>query len=313
MKLGVQVPHFGPHAGVEGIEAIAGLAEEIGLDSVWASDHVVFPGKTNSAYPHSSSGLPVENMSPFFEVLTTLSYVAAKTNTVRLGTSVLIAGLRNPVLSGKMISSLDVLSGGRLTLGLGAGWLEAEFEMLEGVEFKRRGSALEEIVAIWRTLWAGGRPEFSGEFFELEEMVFDPLPSQRPGPPIWIGGNSKRALRRAARIGDGWHAARVGPAEFGELVGALNEEVEAAGRQPAEVEPSLTAMFRITDEPIDVDRLRDLVGSPELIAEQLQRYGEAGAGTVVLGLDPRHDLDQHRRTMAALAEQVLPALGAAAG
>jgi probable F420-dependent oxidoreductase len=309
VKLGVQVPHFGPNAGAAAIDEVARIAEDIGLDSLWVSDHVVFPSAGNSSYPHSSKGLPVENLSPFFEAITTLAYLAGTTRTARLGTSILLPGMRQPVLAAKMLASIDALSGGRLVLGLGAGWLEAEFALLEGVEFKRRGAALEEIVAIWRTLWSNRTASFEGEFFQFDEMIFDPLPAQSGGPPIWIGGNSKAAIRRAARIGDGWHAARVAPAELSELVTLLGEEAETHGRSLAEVEPSVTVVYRTGDDEIDPERLRDLVGGPELIAEQIGRYAEAGAETIVLGLDPRHDLDQHRRDLAVLAEEILPRLG----
>lgn len=306
MRIGVQVPHFGPNADPEGISQIAAQAESQGLDSVWVSDHVVFPGTNNSAYPHSDKGLPVENMSPFFEALTTLSYVAGQTQRVRLGTSVLLPGLRHPVLSAKMLATLDALSGGRLVLGVGAGWLEAEFALLDAPPFAQRGSVLEEVIEVWRELWSHRRASFRGRYFNFEELVFDPPPAQRPRPPIWIGGNSDTALRRAARVGDGWHAARLSPEEYRARVAQLEAEVLAAGRSSDEVEPSLTCMFRLSDERIDPQRLRDLVGGPELIAAQLRRYHEAGARTVVLGLDPRLRLDDHERTLDLLRTEILP-------
>jgi probable F420-dependent oxidoreductase len=308
MKLGVQVPHFGPNASPEGVLEVARRAEEMELDAVWVSDHVVFPTAANSSYPHSSKGLPTANLSPIFEALTTLSFLAGATSSVRLGTSILLPALRQPVLAAKMLASLDVLCGGRLVLGVGAGWLEAEFELLGVSDFDRRGRLLDETINVWRTLWADRSPSFEGDFFRFEEMIFDPLPAQRPGPPIWVGGHSPPALRRAARIGDGWHAARVGPAEFAELVGRLREELAAVDRPADAVVPSLTCVFRPADEEIDVGRLRDLVGPPALIAEQIGRYGEAGCEEIVLGLDPRGTRDDHRRALDALAAEILPAV-----
>lgn len=308
MKIGVQVPHFGPNASPEEVLEVARRAEEMDLDALWVSDHVVFPTAANSSYPHSAKGLPVENLSPMYEALTTLSFIAGTTTRIRLGTSILLPALRQPVLAAKMLASLDVLSGGRLVLGVGAGWLEAEFKLLGIEEFDRRGRLLDETIAIWRTLWADRKPSFEGEFFSFEEMVFDPLPQQRPGPPIWIGGHSPPALRRAARIGDGWHAARVGPAEFAELVARLREERAAVGRPEDAVVPSLTCVFRPGDADIDVSRLRDLIGPPQLIVEQLGRYAEAGCEEVVLGLDPRNDAEANSRALDALGESILPAL-----
>jgi len=306
MRIGVQVPHFGPNANPDGISRIAAQAESQGLHSVWVSDHVVFPGTTNSAYPHSNKGLPTENLSPFFEALTTLSFVAGQTEHVRLGTSVLLPSLRHPVLSAKMLSTLDALSGGRLVLGVGAGWLEAEFELLDAPSFAERGTVLEEVLEIWQALWSHRRASFRGRYFTFEEMIFDPPPAQKPRPPIWIGGNSEIALRRAARVGDGWHGARLSPDEYRERVTKLTAEIVAAGREPDEVEPSLTCMFRLSDEQIDPARLRDLVGGPELVAAQLRRYDAAGAGTVVLGLDPRLQVDDHERTLGLLQTEILP-------
>lgn len=306
MRIGVQVPHFGPNADPDGISRIAAHAESQGLDSVWVSDHVVFPGATNGAYPHSDKGLPTENLSPIFEALTTLSYVAGRTERVRLGTSILLPSLRNPVLGAKMIATLDALSAGRLVLGVGAGWLEAEFELLNAPPFAQRGKVLEEVIEIWQTLWSDRRPSFRGHYFNLEEMIFDPPPAQKPRPPIWIGGNSDIALRRAARLGDGWHGARLSPEEYRERVAQLTAEIAAAGREPDEVEPSFTCIFRLSDEQIDPARLRDLVGGPELVAAQLRRYEEAGARTVVLGLDPRLQIDDHERTLGLLQTEILP-------
>lgn len=308
MRIGLQVPHFGPNTSPEEVLAVARRAEEMELDALWVSDHVVFPTAANSSYPHSSKGLPVANLSPMYEALTTLSYVAGATSKIRLGTSILLPALRQPVLAAKMLASLDVLSGGRLVLGVGAGWLEAEFKLLGIEEFDRRGRLLDETIAVWRTLWADRKPSFEGEFFSFEEMVFDPLPSQRPGPPIWIGGHSPPALRRAARLGDGWHAARVSPAEFGELVARLRQETDAAGRPADAVVPSLTCVFRPSDDEIDVAKLRDLLGPPELIVERLGGYAEAGCEEVVLGLDPRNDAAANSRALDALGESILPAL-----
>jgi probable F420-dependent oxidoreductase len=309
MRIGLQVPHFGPNTSPAEVIEVARRAEEIGLDALWVSDHIVFPTAANSSYPHSSKGLPVENLSPIYEALTTLSFIAGATERIRLGTSILLPALRQPVLAAKMLASLDVLSGGRLVLGVGAGWLEAEFELLGVSEFERRGRLLDETIEVWRTLWADTKPSFKGEFFDFEEMIFDPLPTQRPGPPIWIGGHSAPALRRAARIGDGWHAARLGPEEFGELVARLRRETLAAGRPEDAVVPSLTCVFRPGEGEIDVARLRDLIGPPELIVEQLGRYAEAGCEEVVLGLDPRSDAAQNREALDLLAGSILPALG----
>ncbi len=307
VRLGIQLPQFGPHADPEAIAEVAVAAEELGFDSVWVSDHVVLPVEGSARYPHSSKGLPNENLTPIFEAITTLAFVAGRTRRIRLGTSVLVAPVREPILCAKALASLDALSAGRLTVGLGAGWMESEFEVLGSPHFARRGAVLEEIVNLWTALWSGAG-SFTGSAFDVPEVVFAPLPAQTPRPPIWIGGNSDAAIRRAARVGDGWHGARMPPAEFGAAVGRLSDAVAEHGREPAAVEPSLTCLLRFGDEDLDPARLRDLVGSPALVGEQLNAYAAAGAQTIVLGLDPRTSITDRLETIKLMADEVMPAL-----
>lgn len=309
MKLGIQLPQFGPHADPHAIAEVAAAAEDLGLDSVWVSDHVVLPAEGSSAYPHSGKGLPYANLTPMYEAVTTLAFVAARTQRVRLGTSVLVAPAREPVLCAKALASLDALSGGRLVLGLGAGWLEGEFEVLGSPHYARRGTALEEIVELWTALWSG-KGTFSGKVFDVPDVVFEPRPVQTPRPPIWIGGNSGAAIARAARVGDGWHAARLAPAEFASSAAQLREATVACGRDPADVEPSLTCLLRISDDPVDSTRLRDLVGSPDVIRDRIREYADASVDTIVLGLDPRQAIADRLRSLQTLAAEVLPALEA---
>lgn len=306
IRLGVQLPHFGPHASAEGVGAFAERVEQLGFDSVWVADHVVLPTQTEGDYPYQKGGLPAENLSPFYEALTTLSFVAGRTSRVGLGTSILVAAYRHPVLAAKMLATLDALSGGRLVLGLGAGWLPEEFELTGAPDFADRGAVLEEIVAIYDRLWSDRVTAFEGDRWSLREMIFDPLPVQRPRPPLWIGGNAGPALRRAARLGDGWHAARVSPRELAEKIVELRRLTEEAGRDPDAVEPSVTCLLRLSDAPVDRERQRDLVGPPEVIAELIAAYAEAGAKAIVLGLDPREPLQRRLETIEVVAREIMP-------
>jgi probable F420-dependent oxidoreductase len=310
IRLGLQLPHFGPHATPDGVVEFAKRAEHLGFDSLWVGDHVVLPTQTEGDYPYQKGGLPAENLSPFYEALTTLSYVAGTTSRVRLGTSILVAAYRHPVLAAKMLSTLDVLSRGRLVLGLGAGWLPEEFELTGAPEFARRGAALEEIVAIYDRLWSERVTRFDGQHWRLREMIFDPPPEQRPRPPVWIGGNTKPALRRAARIGDGWHAARLSPRELANKIAELRRLTEAVGRDPDAVEPSVTCLLRFSDAPVDHERQRDLVGSPDIVGELIRAYAEAGAQTIVMGLDPREPLARRFETIEAVARDIMPSIAA---
>lgn len=306
MKLGIQIPHFGPHARPEAVTEVAVRAEAGGLDSVWVSDHVVLPSKTTD-YPYSKGGLPVENLSPMYEALTTLAFVAGQTSRVKLGTSILVLPQREPVLVAKMLATLDVLSAGRVILGVGAGWLPEEFALLNSPWFPERGAALDEMIELLTTLWSRSPVGFKGERYELQEMIFDPLPQQRPRPPIWVGGNSRPALRRAARLGDAWHAARVSPDEFAVSLTVLRELVQEAGRRPEEVEGTVTCLLRISDVTSDPRRQRDLVGPPALIVDLLDDYARAGATTMVMGTDPRETVEQRLAALDIVTDEIAPA------
>src|SRR6476469_1196646 len=168
------------------------------------ADHIVFPTESNSAYPytldrkHPSGGDALETFS-------ILGVVAGATEKLRLVTSVLILPYRNPVLTAKMVASLDVLSGGRVTLGVGAGWLREEFEALHSPPFEARGAVTDEWIAIFKQLWSQSPASFEGRFYRYADIRVEPFPVQKPHPPIWVGGHSRAALRRTARHGQGWH------------------------------------------------------------------------------------------------------------
>lgn len=189
---------------------IAAHAEALGFESVWLPEHVVFPPEIRSPYPYASTGAPVRPTTPLLDPLVLLAHVAAKTNRIRLGTNVYLPALRHPIVSARMIVTLDLVSHGRLTLGVGAGWLEEEFTAL-GIDFSSRGARLRECVRAWRVLWSEPTPSFTGKFFSFGPVVFEPKPKQRPGPPVLFGGESDAALRRAAQLGDGWYGVRHTP------------------------------------------------------------------------------------------------------
>ena len=171
-------------------------AEKAGFDSVWAADHVAVPEANAEAY------------GDVIEQLVTLTYIAAKTENLKVGTSVLIVPQRNPLVIAKQAAALDILSGGRLILGVGAGWIEGEFELL-GADFAHRGKILDESIRLMRAMWREPLVNFSGDFFDVNGAVSSPKPAQPI--PIWIGGNSDAAVRRAARLGDGWHPITIPP------------------------------------------------------------------------------------------------------
>jgi len=210
MNFGITLPNFGKYANKNEIIKIATAAEELGFDSIWVSDHVIIPDS------HEGFG------NVFYDPFITLSYVAANTSNTSLGISVIILPYRNPVVLAKMISTLDELSGGRIILGIGAGWLEKEFQAL-GISFNKRGEMTDEYLKVLKTLWTQDNPSFKGKHFNFSDIKFLPKPIQKPYPPIWVGGGSNKAIERAVINGDGWHPVGLTPQELKEKLKYVNE------------------------------------------------------------------------------------------
>ena len=226
MRIGISLLN---NWGIEDPDAIVDLgvrAEALGFDSVWAHDHVF-----NVGHVFDRIG-----GRPYYEPLTVLSFVAARTRRVRLGTSVLVLPYHNPIRLAKTAATLDVLSGGRLILGIGVGAIEKEMEAM-GTPFKVRGAFTDEAIEVMRTLWRDEDPRFDGTFSHFEGMKFSPKPRQ--GIPIVIGGVSRAAIRRAARLGDGWQPLGLSPDALAQGMAALRDEARAAGRDVAKIPVSI--------------------------------------------------------------------------
>ncbi len=201
MEFGVHLPHIGPWHDGDTLRRFAVGVEEMGYDSVWVSDHIVFPLGVESRYPYADSGdFPLPAAVPWLEPVTTLTFVAGVTSRVRLGTSILVLPYRNPVVNAKALGNLAVLSGDRLIVGVGAGWLREEAEAL-GMPWDERGRRTDEHIEVLRALWRQEAPEFEGKFYRVKGVRCEPRPAQ--APPVWVGGHEPPSLRRAARLGDG--------------------------------------------------------------------------------------------------------------
>lgn len=229
MKLVVKLPNISSIADREAMLRIAQVAEALGYDTVWVADHVVIPKATSSEHPHG--GAP--DMSTSLDPLVSLGFVAACTERIRIGTSVLVLPYRNPLVTAKQLATIDVLSGGRLVVGAGAGSLEEEFEVLHAPPFRARGCVVEEWIEIFRACWEVDAPSHQGAHYAFPELTFRPKPRSRI--PILLGGNSDVALRRAATIGDGWIGSRVDPSEVAERVSRLRRYAEDAGRDASDL------------------------------------------------------------------------------
>jgi len=238
MRYGFYLPTRGPTASPEALETLVTRGEALGFSSVVIADHVVFPVAITSRYPYTVSGA-FPGQGDALEQLPLMAFVAAKSRTLRLISSVMILPYRNPVVTAKMLATIDVLSRGRVTVGVGVGWLREEFEALGAPPFERRGAVSDEYLRIFKTLWTQDPASYRGEFYRFGSIRCLPHPVQKPHPPIWVGGHSKAALRRVARLGDGWHPVGANPAvplrppELRGLLDELFRLTEAEGRDPS--------------------------------------------------------------------------------
>jgi len=240
MEFGCHLPVYGPAATREVLLPFARRMEALGYDSLWASDHIVIPYAIASRYPYSATGdFPLPPASHFLAPLPALPLVAGATERIRLGTTVLVLPHRHPVLTAKILATLDHLAPGRVILGAGVGWMREEIEMF-GVPYARRGAWSDEAIRVMRACWAGERVEHRGEFWRFPPFASLPRPA-RGKVPIWIGGHTERALRRVAELGDGWHAAFPSAEKMKAGMQALEAACRRAGREPK----SLTISARV--------------------------------------------------------------------
>jgi probable F420-dependent oxidoreductase len=208
MEVGVIIPNAGPKARPENIVATATFAQDLGFHSVWVTDHVALPERVDSWYPYRSHGRwDYRSDTYWIDPLLSLQWAAAAAPLLKIGTSILVVPLRHPLLLAKQLASLDVLTGGRFTLGAGAGWMKEEFDLM-GQSYTNRGKRLLEMVALMRRCWSGETVAFTGEFYEVSGFKMYPTPLRRDIPVIW-GGHSDAAIRRCARTGDGWHPTQI--------------------------------------------------------------------------------------------------------
>lgn len=277
MKVGCHLPMYGPVGTRDNVLTFARRIEALGYDSLWASDHVVIPYRIDPQYPYSPTGqFPLAADVPFLEPLVTLSLVAGVTERVQLGTSILVLPHRNPVMAAKMCATLDHLSGGRLVLGVGVGWMREEIELF-GVPYGRRGAWTDEAIKVMRACWRDDRVSFKGEFFNFADLGCRPRPALGT-IPIWIGGHTDRALTRVATLGDGWHAAFPTPKALGEGIARLREACRKANRDPSALTISarlgLSAKRPAADLLTELRALRDLGVAHVILETQMRDAAE---------------------------------------
>ena len=273
MKIGICIPN---HYGVEDVQSVfqmATRAEELGFDSIWVSEHIF-----NVSYVFDRLG-----DRPYYEPLTILSYLAATTKRVGLGTSVLVLPYHNPIRLAKVAATLDVMSEGRLMLGVGVGVIEEELEAM-GSTFRERGAITDEAIAVMKELWTQETPSYQGKYHSFEGMKFSPKPLQKPHIPLLVGGSSPGAIRRAARVGDGWHPSNLSPEDLGERLDYLREQARAVGRDLSEIPVSIRLDMTVpTGEGNGDSRARYSLGAePKEVLDNIRAFEAVGVDKVVI-------------------------------
>lgn len=290
--------YLGFTATSEGIIKTACKAEQLGFDAVFVNDHIIVDNTPRSA-----------SWANTYDPLIALSFIAAHTSRIRLGTSVLIMPYRNPIVTAKMLATLDQMSGGRVIAGVGVGWNEAEFQAL-GVPYQERGARTDEYLRIWQACWAPGQVSFTGQFFSFSNMHVSPKPLQQPHPPLWIGGSTRAALRRAATFAQVWQPTPTPLLELMQRQAYLREACASIGRQDI---PPTRMSFRvnfsaITGSSTPAGGARPTgQGTPAQVAEDIRRYRqEAGVEAFQINFNGCPSLEKLLDSMDCFVQEVQP-------
>ncbi len=294
MQFGLSVPHRGPLANPQAIRAIAESAEALGYDVLTISDHIVVPRQIESKYPYSPDGGWAGGADGMcFEQLSLLNYVAGITSKARLLTSIMVIPHREPIFTAKALATADQLSGGRVELGIGTGWMREEFELLQTPEFMERGAVTDEYIRAFKTLWTEENPSFEGKYTQFKNIFFEPKPLQPGGPKVWVGGESGRALRRLASLGDVWYPIAGGNpkapldtlAAYDAALTKLRQAAEKAGRDPASIGLAYSAMAHSEQEQQSSDGGRMLMtGSAAARQDDVAALAERGLSTMIVNV-----------------------------
>jgi probable F420-dependent oxidoreductase len=306
MRFGVQIGVDAPSQ-PDALVALGALVESLPYDSLWIGDHVVIPSQIDQFAHEKGVGGQVRfsdrSSTPTSDLLTTLAFLAAVTSRVQLGTGVLVVPLRDPVVCAKMLGSIDVLSRGRLQVGVGVGWIEDEFRVVGARPFADRGSVTDEYVRTMTALWSDART-FEPPWVPDIEVAMHPKPVQRPRPPIWVGGNGAPALRRTAALGDGWLPLFQQPDDIVRKRGTLSQLCEEAGRDHTSIQVAAGYRLVWTDHA-PTDRL-PLCGTATQMTEDVNRLAEAGCDEVHLVLaQPGLTVDHLHDDLQRFADEVI--------
>ena len=309
MDFGLHLPASSANVKAEELVRFAQQAETLGFYCLTVADHVIVPRDISVPYPYTVDG-KYPGTGYHLETLATMAFLAGATKRIRFATSVMILPYRNPVVTAKMLASLDVLSGGRVIVGAGVGWMKEEFENIRTEPYEERGKVTDEYIAAFRELWTSDNPSFSGKYCSFSNIVFLPKPVQKAGIPIWIGGHSKQAIRRAARLGDGWHpiggvpTIPLEPDDVRKDFAMLADFARQAGRDPQKIRVALKGSLFDREKKID-GRRRRFMGSAEEIAGDIRDYSAAGVDTMIFDVR-RPSISETLERMEWMAKEVFP-------
>ena len=316
MRFGVAIGNlggFGDPSGVNACLEVAQTAEDLGFDSVWTNDHIVVPAQIESRYPYNESGIfPAAASVQCFEPLTMMAALAEATQQVDIGCSVLVIPYRHPAVTAKMLAAADRISGGRIVLGAGVGWMREEFDALGLPEeqFRRRGAVTNEYLRAMKEMWTNSGPSsFHGQFVQFDQVGAYPKPAREGGIPIVVGGNGPAAWRRASRWGDGFHAAFQSPDNLAAEVEGVRNACRRDRRDPDELEISMLSGIQLTQTPRGDDDRPLLSGSPDQVAADLLQFGKAGLEHLVATPTVRAETQLERVLdgLQFMADEILPA------
>jgi probable F420-dependent oxidoreductase len=287
MRLGFSLPQIGPVASPQAIARVGKRAEELGYDSVWVLDRVLYPVNPQSKYPATPDGSLPEPYKRVFDPLGTLTFVAARTTRIGLGTSVLDMPYYNPVMLARQLTTLDVLSNGRLRVGFGQGWSKDEHDAA-GTSMKTRAQRADEFLRVLKMIWTTDPVEFHGKYFHVPKSFIQPKPVQKPHPPIYLAAYAPNALKRAATLADGWQPVGVPLEKMKEMTTHMKSMAQEAGRNPADLKVVVRGNLSVTPQPLDKTRWM-FTGNLEQIKNDIHAVREIGVEELIL--DPTFSSD----------------------
>jgi probable F420-dependent oxidoreductase len=307
MRLGFTVPLFGPDAGPDALQAVARQAEDLGYDSLWVFERLLYPVNPKAPYPATADGsLPLiyrRSLDP----LAILAYLAAATSRVRIGTTIINLPFYNPVLLARELGTIDVLSHGRLDLGLGVGWSPDEFEAV-GVPMGDRGRRAEEALQVIEAIWRDNPVEFEGRYFRVPKSYFDLKPVQNPRPPIYMAAYTPAAMNRIARMADGWNPVGIPIGGMEQMFAGIKQAAAEAGRDPSKLKLIVTANVEFHQAPLGDER-PIFVGSAEQIESDIVATRQLGADELIFNalfspdVESTEDLLSHMKQLRTMAHQ----------